>query len=75
VRPARFVREHRITHWFSVPSVITYAQRLRDLGLPSDGDTGPGGGQRRHLEEGPSGEGVRHGLLVSGLFGISNIVR
>ncbi|MFH8802236.1 amino acid adenylation domain-containing protein [Streptomyces sp. NPDC017936] len=31
VRPARFIRRTRITHWFSVPSVITYAQRLRDL--------------------------------------------
>ncbi|MER7188453.1 AMP-binding protein, partial [Streptomyces hyaluromycini] len=31
VRPARFIRERRVTHWFSVPSVITYARRLRDL--------------------------------------------
>ncbi|WP_225824772.1 AMP-binding protein [Streptomyces naphthomycinicus] len=30
-RPARFIRERRITHWFSVPSVITYGRRLRDL--------------------------------------------
>jgi amino acid adenylation domain-containing protein len=29
--PARFVTEHRITHWFSVPSVISLAQRLRGL--------------------------------------------
>ncbi|MDQ0582420.1 amino acid adenylation domain-containing protein [Streptomyces rishiriensis] len=38
VRPARFIRRTGVTHWFSVPSVITYAQRLRDLApdsLPS----------------------------------------
>ncbi|MFD8968190.1 amino acid adenylation domain-containing protein [Streptomyces sp. NPDC059568] len=29
--PARFVAERRITHWFSVPSVISIARRLRDL--------------------------------------------
>jgi amino acid adenylation domain-containing protein len=29
--PSRFVRERRITHWFSVPSVISLAQRLRML--------------------------------------------
>ncbi|MFJ9519444.1 amino acid adenylation domain-containing protein [Kitasatospora sp. NPDC101801] len=38
VRPARFIEHRQITHWFSVPSVITYAERLRDLtpaGMPS----------------------------------------
>ncbi|WP_327351855.1 AMP-binding protein [Streptomyces sp. NBC_01304] len=37
VRPARFIAGRGITHWFSVPSVITYAQRLGDLtagGMP-----------------------------------------
>ncbi|MDT0263449.1 amino acid adenylation domain-containing protein [Jatrophihabitans lederbergiae] len=29
--PARFVNEHRITHWYSVPSVISLAGRLRNL--------------------------------------------
>ncbi len=31
VRPARFIVRRRITHWFSVPSVISYAVKLRDL--------------------------------------------
>ncbi|MCH0538348.1 amino acid adenylation domain-containing protein [Streptomyces sp. MUM 203J] len=31
VRPARFIARKAITHWFSVPSVISYADRLRDL--------------------------------------------
>lgn len=31
--PARFVAERRVTHWFSVPSVISLARRLR--GLPA----------------------------------------
>ncbi|MFC4049252.1 amino acid adenylation domain-containing protein [Actinomadura syzygii] len=31
--PARFVTERRVTHWFSVPSVISLARRLR--GLPA----------------------------------------
>ncbi|MGW1818782.1 amino acid adenylation domain-containing protein [Streptomyces sp. NPDC002125] len=30
--PTRFVSRERITHWFSVPSVISLAQRLRGLG-------------------------------------------
>jgi amino acid adenylation domain-containing protein len=37
VRPARFIARQRLTHWFSVPSLIDYADRLRDLspgGLP-----------------------------------------
>lgn len=29
--PVRFVTEHRISHWFSVPSVISLARRLRGL--------------------------------------------
>jgi amino acid adenylation domain-containing protein len=29
--PARFVSERRITHWFSVPSAISLARRLRGL--------------------------------------------
>jgi amino acid adenylation domain-containing protein len=29
--PARFVVERRITHWFSVPSVVSFAMRLRGL--------------------------------------------
>ncbi|MFI2645690.1 amino acid adenylation domain-containing protein [Streptomyces sp. NPDC018610] len=29
--PARFVNRERITHWFSVPSVISLARRLRGL--------------------------------------------
>ncbi|MBT2383353.1 amino acid adenylation domain-containing protein [Streptomyces sp. ISL-11] len=33
--PARFVSRERITHWFSVPSVISLAARLR--GLPAGG--------------------------------------
>ncbi|MER5889963.1 amino acid adenylation domain-containing protein [Streptomyces sp. NPDC001941] len=38
VRPARFIARKAVTHWFSVPSVISYAERLRDLtpgGMPS----------------------------------------
>ncbi|HTZ27270.1 MAG TPA: AMP-binding protein [Streptosporangiaceae bacterium] len=31
VRPARFIARQRLTHWFSVPSLIDYADRLRDL--------------------------------------------
>ncbi|ANZ39050.1 hypothetical protein BBK82_26230 [Lentzea guizhouensis] len=29
--PVRFVNDHEITHWFSVPSVISLARRLRQL--------------------------------------------
>lgn len=29
--PARFVEQHQISHWFSVPSVISLARRLRGL--------------------------------------------
>ncbi|GIE90985.1 amino acid adenylation domain-containing protein [Actinoplanes regularis] len=29
--PVRYVRDHEITHWFSVPSVISLARRLRQL--------------------------------------------
>ncbi|GHF48580.1 amino acid adenylation domain-containing protein [Amycolatopsis bartoniae] len=29
--PARFVARRRITHWFSVPSVVSFAMRLRAL--------------------------------------------
>lgn len=29
--PVEFINRHRITHWFSVPSVITIARRLRAL--------------------------------------------
>jgi amino acid adenylation domain-containing protein len=29
--PVRFVQRRRLTHWFSVPSVISFAQRLRAL--------------------------------------------
>ncbi|MGW1591923.1 amino acid adenylation domain-containing protein [Streptomyces sp. NPDC002386] len=29
--PAAFVRRHRLTHWFSVPSVVSLAARLRRL--------------------------------------------
>jgi amino acid adenylation domain-containing protein len=29
--PVRFVAERRLTHWFSVPSVISYGQRTRRL--------------------------------------------
>ncbi|PJE94891.1 D-alanine--poly(phosphoribitol) ligase [Streptomyces carminius] len=37
LRPAEFVTSRRITHWFSVPSVISLARRLRALppaGMP-----------------------------------------
>jgi amino acid adenylation domain-containing protein len=30
-RPARFIARERITHWFSVPSLINFADRLHDL--------------------------------------------
>ncbi|MDQ1741152.1 MAG: hypothetical protein QOE53_2804 [Pseudonocardiales bacterium] len=30
--PARFVQDNQLTHWFSVPSVISLAARLRGLG-------------------------------------------
>ena len=33
--PVRFVQRHRLTHWFSVPSVISFAQRLRALSAGS----------------------------------------
>ncbi|MFE7764148.1 amino acid adenylation domain-containing protein [Streptomyces sp. NPDC057438] len=33
--PAGFVARHRLTHWFSVPSVISLAARLRRLGPDS----------------------------------------
>jgi amino acid adenylation domain-containing protein len=29
--PAAFAREHRLTHWFSVPSVVSLAARMRRL--------------------------------------------
>ncbi|MBI3217270.1 MAG: AMP-binding protein [Mycobacterium sp.] len=29
--PVQFARDRRLTHWFSVPSVISYAHRLRSL--------------------------------------------
>jgi amino acid adenylation domain-containing protein len=29
--PVRFVAEKELTHWFSVPSMVSYAQRLRSL--------------------------------------------
>ncbi len=35
VRPARFIAGRGITHWFCVPSIITYAQRLGDLAANS----------------------------------------
>jgi len=31
LNPARFVAERRLTHWFSVPSVVSLARRLRAL--------------------------------------------
>ncbi|GAA3266053.1 amino acid adenylation domain-containing protein [Dactylosporangium vinaceum] len=31
LQPARFVRDKRITHWFSVPSVVSLARRMRQL--------------------------------------------
>ncbi|MFE3851081.1 AMP-binding protein [Streptomyces griseorubiginosus] len=31
LRPAAYVNRHRLTHWFSVPSVISVAERLGDL--------------------------------------------
>lgn len=31
LRPVDFVVRQRITHWFSVPSVVSYARRLRQL--------------------------------------------
>jgi amino acid adenylation domain-containing protein len=31
LRPSVYVNEHRLTHWFSVPSVISVADRLGDL--------------------------------------------
>ncbi|MER5927736.1 amino acid adenylation domain-containing protein [Streptomyces mirabilis] len=33
--PAGFVARHRLTHWFSVPSVVSLATRLRRLGPDS----------------------------------------
>lgn len=31
LQPARFVRDRRITHWFSVPAVVSLARRMRQL--------------------------------------------
>ncbi|GAB2878818.1 D-alanine--poly(phosphoribitol) ligase [Streptomyces deserti] len=31
LRPSVYVNEHRLTHWFSVPSVVSVAERLGDL--------------------------------------------
>ncbi|WP_063727887.1 amino acid adenylation domain-containing protein [Streptomyces sp. RTd22] len=31
VAPVRYVNRERITHWFSVPSVVSFAMRLRNL--------------------------------------------
>lgn len=31
LQPARFVRDRRVTHWFSVPSVVSLARRMRQL--------------------------------------------
>ncbi|MFD8820448.1 AMP-binding protein, partial [Streptomyces sp. NPDC059627] len=71
VRPARFIREHRVTHWFSVPSVITYARRLRDLGP----DSMPGlrwtlfGGEPLTLEQATAWREAAPGSVLENLYG------
>ncbi|MEU8374625.1 AMP-binding protein [Micromonospora sp. NPDC048894] len=40
LRPATFVNERRITHWFSVPSQVSYARRLRLLAPDAMPDLG-----------------------------------
>ncbi|MET9088318.1 amino acid adenylation domain-containing protein [Streptomyces sp. NPDC004237] len=75
VRPARFVREHRITHWFSVPSVITYAQRLRDL----DPDSLPElrwtlfGGEPLTLEQAAAWHRAAPGSVLENLYGPTEV--
>ncbi|MEV5841293.1 amino acid adenylation domain-containing protein [Streptomyces sp. NPDC051985] len=75
VRPARFVREHRITHWFSVPSVITYARRLRDL-VP---DSLPElrwtlfGGEPLTLEQAAAWQITAPGSVLENLYGPTEV--
>ncbi|MFF7980019.1 amino acid adenylation domain-containing protein [Streptomyces sp. NPDC007901] len=75
VRPARFIREHRITHWFSVPSVITYAQRLRDLApdsLPELRWT-LFGGEPLTLEQAAAWHRAAPGSVLENLYGPTEV--
>ncbi|AZQ36247.1 D-alanine--poly(phosphoribitol) ligase [Streptomyces cyaneochromogenes] len=75
VRPARFIRENRVTHWFSVPSVITYARRLRDL----EPDGMPGlrwtlfGGEPLTLEQAAAWRQAAPGSVVENLYGPTEV--
>src|SRR2546429_5442810 len=51
--PVRFVNEKRLTHWLSVPSIISFARRLRALAPGSMPNLRRGmfGGEPLHLEQ------------------------
>ncbi|MFI2202819.1 amino acid adenylation domain-containing protein [Streptomyces sp. NPDC020192] len=75
VRPARFIREHRITHWFSVPSLIGYARRLRDLAPGSM----PGlrwtlfGGEPLTLDQAAAWQAAAPGSVLENLYGPTEV--
>jgi amino acid adenylation domain-containing protein len=75
VRPARFIRDNRVTHWFSVPSVITYARRLRDLtpgGMPELRWT-LFGGEPLTLEQAAAWRAAAPGSVLENLYGPTEV--
>ena len=75
VRPARFVREHRVTHWFSVPSVISYARRLRDLAPGSMPELRWTlfGGEPLTLEQAAAWRAAAPGSVLENLYGPTEV--
>ncbi|MFD4691720.1 amino acid adenylation domain-containing protein [Streptomyces sp. NPDC058463] len=71
VRPARFIARREITHWFSVPSVITYAARLHDLApeaMPSL-RWSLFGGERLTVEQAAAWQRAAPGSIIENLYG------
>ncbi|WBO64875.1 amino acid adenylation domain-containing protein [Streptomyces camelliae] len=75
VRPARFIRERRITHWFSVPSVITYARRLRDLAPGSMPELRWTlfGGEPLTLDQAAAWQAAAPGSVLENLYGPTEV--
>ncbi|MFD3927203.1 amino acid adenylation domain-containing protein [Streptomyces sp. NPDC058614] len=74
-RPASFIARARITHWFSVPSLISYALRLRDLAPGSM----PGlrwslfGGEQLTLEQAAAWREAAPGSVLENLYGPTEV--
>ncbi|MEV5357972.1 amino acid adenylation domain-containing protein [Streptomyces sp. NPDC052693] len=69
--PAAFARAHRLTHWFSVPSVVSLAARMRRLpaGCLPDLRWGLFAGEQLTLKQAAAWHRAAPGAVIENLYG------